>query len=97
MAGIVSDTHDGSWRITVDSALTGPQKKAALTELVASARRQVAEKVGPDLAATYLKNSATFFDVMDSGTAVMMREVGGFGLRPVDAPVPSGMGLPPKK
>lgn len=97
VAGIVSDTHDGSWRITVDPALTGPQKKAALAELVASARRQVAEKMGPDLAATYLKNGATFFDVMDSGTAVMMREVGGYGLRPVGASVPTGMGLPPKK
>jgi hypothetical protein len=95
VAGIVTDTLNGSWRLATDASLTGPQKKTGLADLVAAARVQVAAKLGPDLAAAYLKDGSTHFDAMASGSAFRINPRGGFGVTPVDSPrLPSAPSAP---
>ena len=49
--------------------MTAPEKKAALAELAAGARSKVVEKLGPELANSFL-GSTPWFDGIAAGTAV---------------------------
>jgi hypothetical protein len=93
VAAIVTETTRASWRISEDATQSGPQRKAALAQQVARARAEIEAKLGPDLAASYLKGGTGLITMMEQGSAVFLNESGGFGLRPVDyTPPPAAPG-----
>ena len=83
----VSKTLDESWRIADDLTMTGPQKKAAVTELASSLRTQLNTGLGAGATETMLKN-ARWFDSLVAGSAVKVAG-NSMAFRPVDPPPPA--------
>jgi hypothetical protein len=91
VADVLTETSNASWRIAESTTMTAPEKKAAMAELAAGARAQVAGKLG-DLTDSYLQ-STRWFDGIGTGMAVQIN--GGMqAFRPVDATAGSARATP---
>ena len=86
---IVFNTTEASEKIWSDPAMTPTEEIDAMARLVADNRAQIAAKLGPEGAASYLK-TVGWFDSIAQGRAVRLNGTSGFAIR-----VPPGTPPPP--
>lgn len=98
ITALLTATAASSWKIVTDDARPPEQRSAALAQLAADTRAQVAAQLGPDIATTYLRE-VFWFDLLTKGGGVKLTG-GGIGMRtvgPVSPPATPSASTPPGK